>query len=79
MKKLEKLTKDLESRLAVLDNNNEEATVFVINDVNVEDNTVLLVELDRPADGKTARKNINKESIYLLEPLEVVERVTTWK
>lgn len=66
-------------RLAVKDKEDEDSTVYVVWEVNEDDNTVFLVELDRPQDGDSRRVNLNDEKVYLLNPLEVVERVIQWK
>jgi len=61
-------------RLALIKNDN---TVFVVWDYNEKDDIVELVELDRPQDGKHLYLKSNE--IHLLEPIEIIERVTEWK
>lgn len=66
-------------KLAVLDHKDEDCTVYVLWSYDDEKNEVLLVEIDRPADGKHLTFNVADSHIYLLEPIDVVERVTEWK
>lgn len=65
-------------RLAVLEEN-DDGKVYVVWEVNQYNDTVLLVELDRPNAGETLKLNLEEKEVYLLNPLEVVERVTEWK
>jgi hypothetical protein len=66
-------------RLAVKNSLDEDATVYVVWDVNEKSGLVRLVELDRPADGENHLVDYNIETIYLLEPLDVLERVIEFK
>lgn len=66
-------------RLVVKDEIDEDATVYVVWEVNTETTSVKLVELDRPQDGESHLVNILEENVYVLEPIEVLERVTEWK
>jgi hypothetical protein len=61
--------------LAVKDNEDEDAIVYVVWEVKEKAGLVRLVELDRPMDGENHFVDLNVENVYLLEPLEVVERV----
>jgi hypothetical protein len=65
--------------LAVKDNEDEDATVYVVWEVNEKADLVRLVELDRPVDGENHFVDLNVENVYLLEPIEIVERVRQWK
>ncbi|PLS19007.1 hypothetical protein CVD28_00980 [Bacillus sp. M6-12] len=69
---------EYKGRLAVLENS-EESTIYVIWEVNQEKKSVMLVELDRPQDGDTKHFHLKDDNVYILEPIEVVERVTTWE
>lgn len=66
-------------RLAVMDRDNENSTVYVLFEVNEKAKTVRLVELDRPNDGENFLVNLEMDIVYLLDPLEVLERVKEWK
>lgn len=66
-----------EGRLAVKEKN-DDSTVYVVWEVDEEENRVKLVELDRAYDGEPHFVDLEEEEVYLLEPLEVVERVKEW-
>lgn len=68
-----------EGRLAVKNNEDENTTVYVISEVNEKSGLVRLIELDRPVDGENHWVDLNVENVYVLEPIEVLERVTEWK
>lgn len=53
-------------------------TIYVIWEVNEIGRKVHLVELDRPQDGDMIVTGLYSKSIYVLEPLEVIENVTEW-
>jgi len=52
-------------------------TIYVI--WTIKDDVVTLVELDRPHDGKNLNLDLQKDDIYILEPIDVVERVAEYK
>lgn len=66
-------------KLAVLDNVDEDSTVFVVSEVNVERNMAGLCELDSPSDSEYRILNFNEVPVYVLEPIDVLERVVEWK
>lgn len=63
-------------QLAVLEQT-EESPVYVVSDITEDEKEVTLVQLDRPQDSIVTLK-MNDCSIYLLEPVEVIERVHEW-
>jgi hypothetical protein len=65
--------------LAINDDSDENATVYVVWEVKEEARLVRLVELDRPSDGENHLVDLNVENVYLLEPKEVITRVRPWK
>ena len=65
-------------RLAVKDSEDEDSIVYVVWEIGEQGRDVRLVELDRPQDGENHFVNLDEELVYLLEPIEVLERVTQW-
>lgn len=63
-------------RLAVLE---EDGTVYVVWRFEKNAQIVALVELDRPQDGQMLLLDFQKQDVYMLDPIEVIERVTEWK
>ena len=72
-------TSEQVGKLAVLDDEDEDGTVFVISEVNSQQNAVGLCELDSPSDGEYRIIKYNEVPVYVLEPIDVLERVVEWK
>lgn len=66
-------------KLAVLEKNEEDSKVYVVWEADKKENTLKLIELDRPMDGDIIHLQLDYESIYLLNPIDIVERVNQWK
>jgi hypothetical protein len=65
---------DLIGRLVTVEG---KEVVYVVWNYYDADDLVLLFELDRPNDGE--QLVLKRDEIHLLEPLEIVERITEWK
>ncbi|WP_080845656.1 hypothetical protein [Cytobacillus gottheilii] len=66
-------------RLAVKESKNEDCIVYVVWEIDEQNNSVRLVELDNPLDGDKDFVDLNVVNVYLLDPLEVIERVIELK
>ncbi|MCK2000514.1 hypothetical protein MZM54_03785 [[Brevibacterium] frigoritolerans] len=75
LKELKNL-EEQKGRLVVLE---EDGKVYVVWRFEKNAQIVALVELDRPQDGQMLLLDFQKQDVYMLDPIEVIERVTEWK
>jgi hypothetical protein len=65
-------------QLAVIENNNT-SKIYIVWDVNEKKEEATLVELDISEDENMLKFDLKKEDIFILEPHELLERVTAIK
>jgi hypothetical protein len=65
-------------QLAVIENNNT-SKIYIVWDVNEKKEEATLVELDISEDEHMLKFDLKKEDIFILEPHELLERVTVIK
>ena len=65
-------------QLATIENDIK-SKIYIVWDVNEKEEVATLVELDLSENEPMLKRNLKKEDVYILEPHEVLERVTTSK